>query len=172
MPHWSYITEPFSLAVKYAPRSHFPPVQVCWGEIHRGYNKDNWPRVCHVSGTKYRWNRINNKIHHPHLICKTHFCPCLCKYSGRLLATLLCIGQIRDRLLVSTQGFMMRGGAEVLLVTLKIMSVSLMQTFKTWQCLFFLKLKIWHYTVAKYLYFSSRVLKYSSKWVIIVLKIL
>lgn len=105
MPHWSYITEPFSLAVKYAPRSHFPPVQVCWGEIHRGYNKDNWPRVCHVSGTKYRWNRINNKIHHPHLICKTHFCPCLCKYSGRLLATLLCIGQIRDRHASVNPGF-------------------------------------------------------------------
>lgn len=105
MPHWSYITEPFSLAVKYAPCSHFPPVQVCWGEIHRGYNKDNWPRVCHVSGTKYRWNRINNKIHHPHLICKTHFCPCLCKYSGRLLATLLRIEQIRDRHASVNPGF-------------------------------------------------------------------
>lgn len=75
MPHWSYITEPFSLAVKYAPRSRLPPVQVHWGEIHRGYNKDNWPRVCHVSGTKYRWNSISNKIHHPHLICKNPLLP-------------------------------------------------------------------------------------------------
>lgn len=38
-------------------------------------------------------------------------------------------------------GFIQRGGATALQVTLEIMSVSLMQTFRTWLCLPFLEMK-------------------------------
>lgn len=56
---------------------------------------------------------------------------------------LLCMKWVVERFAcVRPLGFMLKGGAEVLPMPLKIMSVSLVQTFKTWQCLHFLKLKI------------------------------
>lgn len=145
MPHWSYITEPFSLAVKYAPRSRLPPVQVRWGEIHRGYNKDNWPRVCHVNGTKYRWNSISNKIHHPYLICKTHSALALANIQVGSVATLLCTGWIRERYAgVNPLGFMLRGGAAVLPWLWKLCQYPWCRPSKLGSGLPFLKLKIWH----------------------------
>lgn len=65
--------------------AHIFPLCKCAGEKYTGaIIRTIGRRVRHVSGTKYRWNSISHKIHHPHLICKTHVSPCDCKYSGRL----------------------------------------------------------------------------------------
>lgn len=77
-----------------------------------------------VSAIKY--------INHLQLICKTHFFPVVVANTQEgSVATLLHTGQVRERYAgVHPLGFMSRGGVAVVPVTLKIMSVSLMQTFK------------------------------------------
>lgn len=114
-------------------------------------------RVWQVSGTKHRWNSISNKIHRPYLICKTHFCSVLSNPQERLLQHCYAWYRLGEKGSWHPWGFIQRGGATASQVTLEIMSVSLMQTFRTWLCLSFLKWKSWQYfTVAKNPCFLSR----------------
>lgn len=52
--------------------AHIFPLCKCTGEKYTGtVIRTIGCSVFHVTGTKYRWNSISNKIHHLNLICKT-----------------------------------------------------------------------------------------------------
>lgn len=64
---------------------HIFPLCKCTGEKYTGtVIRTIGCSVFHVTGTKYRWNCISNKIHHPNLICKTQFSMWIPEWSGRM----------------------------------------------------------------------------------------
>lgn len=65
--------------------AHIFPLCKCTGEKYTGsVIRTIGCSVFHVTGTKYRWNSISNKIHHPNLICKTQFGVWIHRWSGRM----------------------------------------------------------------------------------------
>lgn len=126
--------------------AHIVPLRKCAGEKHTvAIIRTIGHRVWQVSGTKYRWSSISNKIHRPYLICKTHFCSALANPQEGLLQHCYACDRLGEKCSWHPWGFILRGGATALQVTLKIISVSLMQTFRTWLSLPFLKWKSWQY---------------------------
>lgn len=90
--------------------AHIFPLCKCTGEKYTvAIIRTIGRRVCHVSGTKCRWNSISNKLHHPHLICKTHFCSVLANPQEGWLQHCYAWDRLGTEVPVSTPGVLWRG---------------------------------------------------------------
>lgn len=80
------------MAVKYGPRSRLPPVRVRWGEIHRGYNKDNWPGFAKSVGLNTGETVSAIKYITPTSFAKPTSAPAVANIQESPVAALLCTG--------------------------------------------------------------------------------
>lgn len=91
--------------------AHTFPLCKCTGERYTGtVIRTIGCSVFHVTGTKYRWKSISNKIHHLNLICKTQFSMWIQERSGRACDRIVMHKvDYRENFFFQTSGFYVEG---------------------------------------------------------------